>query len=58
MVVANPCPSQVVMVSSPPGAAAPGCEDGEAENAGEDEVVRGPYEGDLSACLFLFEKPG
>lgn len=40
--VAKPCPSQVVMVSSPPGAASPGCEDGEGEEAGEEEVVRGP----------------
>ena len=40
--VAKPCPSQVVIVSSPPGAACPGCEDGEAEDAGEEEAVRGP----------------
>lgn len=52
--VAKPCPSQVVMVSSPPGAAAPGCEDGEAEEAGEEEAVRGPCGGKKCqlACLF------
>lgn len=43
--VAKPCPSQVVTVSSPPGAAPPGCEDGEAEEAGEEEAVRGPCGG-------------
>lgn len=51
--VAKPCPSQVVMVSSPPGAAPPCCEDGEAEEAGEEEAVRGPCGGRMSArCLF------
>lgn len=49
-VVAKPWPSQVVMVSSPPGAAAPGCEDGEAEEAGEEEAVRGPCGGRMLAC--------
>lgn len=49
--VAKPCPSHVVMVSSPPGAAAPGCEDGEAEEAGEEEAVRGPYGGKIVSLL-------
>lgn len=49
--VAKPCPSQVVMVSSPPGAAAPGCEDGEAEDAGEEEAVRGPCRGKIVSLL-------
>lgn len=42
------------MVSSPPGAACPGSEDGEGEDCSEDEVVRGPCE-DLLAYFALSE---